>query len=184
MTESILTKRTLFSLIFSGLCFILLSTGSVHAQENATGRTWLDNNLNGQIDEGEAGLEGVLVIGQDETGQKLETTTAEDGAWSLGPFAGKRLLIQFVLPQDGPLADYRPTQAGWANLQAINLGERTEEINAGFFDPAGYCAANPELVVTRFSAGDPLSTEGIDGGRTRDFTSVFAFPYALSLIHI
>lgn len=160
-----------------GFGFSLLVSNLVYAQENISGRAWIDTNLNGQIDESEIGLAGVKVLAEDDRGQSIETVTAEDGTWSLGTFAGQKVLVQYQLPADGPLAAYQPSQAGWQTVQPINLAEQTNEINAGFYDPAGFCSANPELVASRFTAGDPQLTDGVNGNRARDFTSLFIFSY-------
>lgn len=180
-----MTERTKNNRIISiskiGILFVfsvaLFASSVAHAQETISGRAWNDINLNGQIDENETGLGGVSVLAQDDRGQSIETITAEDGSWSLGTFAGQKVLIQYRLPTDGPLAGYQASQAGWNTVQSINLAEQTAEINAGFYDPAGFCLANPELAVSRFTAGDAQATDGIDGNRPRDFASLFIFSY-------
>ena len=59
------TQLTLTLLVIT-LLIALFSASSGHAQGGLSGRAWIDSNLNGQLDEGEAGLPGVLVEIEDE----------------------------------------------------------------------------------------------------------------------
>ncbi|MEM8859510.1 MAG: SdrD B-like domain-containing protein [Chloroflexota bacterium] len=175
-----MTKKFRLAFLLAIILTSIYFTKTGHAQNQVSGMAWLDANLNGQIDDGEPGLGGVAVFGQDETGVSLETTTAEDGTWSLSPFDGQRIFIQFVLPESGDLASFRPSVAGRSLVQTISIGTQSNGINAGFFDPSGFCAANPELAVSRYTAGDPIKASETARADLIESGSVLSFPYNIS----
>ncbi|MEM9774084.1 MAG: SdrD B-like domain-containing protein [Chloroflexota bacterium] len=142
-----------------------------------SGTAWLDTNINGIIDDGEPGIGGITVVGQDETGVILETMTADNGTWSLAPFDGQRVFIQYKLPDDGPLSLYLPSLAGAYTVRTLSIGPESIDADAGYFDPNGFCAANPELVISQYtvgnSAGAGLSNFGPIG-------AAYSFQYEIS----
>ncbi len=149
---SLISNPILAALGLFAMC--LMMSGSVHAQSTVSGRAWYDSNINGIMDEGESGLAGIRVEIEDEEGNVVETLTAEDGSWTLGPINGQKARLLYDISANAELATYLPSQSGWNTVQMFDLFNIPENLDAGFYEPTGFCAANPALVAARYIAGD------------------------------
>ena len=122
-----------------------------------TGLAFRDYNANGARDPREPGLPGILVTAYDAIGATHgSATTANDGSYTLVATGGGPYRIEFT---NAP-SYLRPGPAGNANGTTVQFvaDGNSININAGFANPADYVAAQPELAVVVFSAGDQSST--------------------------
>lgn len=175
-----MTKYLKFALLLATSLSSLFLNSAVYAQNQVSGQAWLDRNVNGVVDDDEPGIGGVIVVGQDETGVTLETVTADDGSWSLSAFDGQRVVVQYILPDEGPISSYQPSMAGMNTVHMLSLGAQNTNINAGYFDPTEFCVANPELVVSRYTTGDPNKLADSSAINVGELGSVYSFPYYIS----
>lgn len=155
----------------------LMMSSSVYAQTTVSGRAWHDSNINGQIDEGESGLAGIRVEIEDLDGNVVETMTAEDGSWSLGPINGQKGRLLYDTSTNPELVDFVPSIAGWQTVQILDFLNLDENLDAGFYEPAGFCAANPTLVATRYVAGNATSVDSQSSLSPGEQPSLVLFGY-------
>ena len=126
-------------------------SGRVFVDANADGRS----SAAGYIDD--APYAGATVSAFDSAGASTTASTDASGAYSLdvstigsGPFR-----IELTVP-----AGYESAPFGLETETTVrqSVAAGSSGVNFGLEDPGSYCSANPRMVVSCFTGGDPLLT--------------------------
>lgn len=114
-----------------------------YAMANVGSIVWLDENKNGLQDNGESGVEGIVVEAFNENNQKVrETITATDGSYELDYLMAGMHYIRFTAPEGYSFGPFVPDQsngnkvsglfgAGTTNPYILTPGGQDLEVNAG-----------------------------------------------------
>ncbi|MEM7132885.1 MAG: SdrD B-like domain-containing protein [Chloroflexota bacterium] len=141
------------------------------------GVVFLDNNVNGQQDTNEEGLENIVVTAVDANGVMSSTVTAADGSYVFMPEAGLlgSTRLVFTLPSVSSSAvtvmtlgddnTQDPTvfgQDSQTNVNFVNVGDGWTVVNTGFApkDRPSTCEA-PTIATTCYSSGPGAANSGL-----------------------
>ncbi len=138
-----------------------------------TGLVFRDYDADGVRDTREPGEPAVVVRAVDAAGASATATSGPDGTYSVdvtalgvGPFR-----IEFDIPPASTwLAEGAHGADNGTSVQFVAAGGTAD---FAVQNPADYCGANPRLVTTCFTGGDPLAA-GAAGSRS----ALKSFPYA------
>jgi protocatechuate 3,4-dioxygenase beta subunit len=138
-----------------------------------TGVVFRDYDADGVRDSREPGEPSVAVRAVDAAGATTTTTSAADGTYSVdvttlgaGPYR-----IEFDIPSASTwLAEGAHGANNGTSVQFVAAGGTA---SFAVQNPGDYCNANPRLVTTCFTGGDPLDTAGAAGPRS----ALKSFPY-------
>ncbi|WP_313915898.1 GEVED domain-containing protein [Tahibacter sp.] len=165
----------------------LLSLAASSAFANITGTVFRDYDADGVIDTGEPGLGGITVTAYDAAGTSVATATTFDQSCSAAatpvaactaantPALGSYTLViasggPFRVEFTGETGAFATAAFGSANPTSVQfVATSTATANAGFNNPAQYCAGpTPPSVVAGFFAF---------GNQTPGLTTLFGFDY-------
>ena len=126
--------------------------GGAAVGSTISGTTYRDVDADGTHDSTEPAQGGITVTATDGNGGSVTTVSAASGGYSLdvsGLSAGL-----YRLEFSGWPAGLRPGPNGANNPTSVVVAAKgAANVDFGVIDPAGYCQANPKLVVTCFVAG-------------------------------
>jgi hypothetical protein len=143
------------------------------ADAPVTGLVFRDFDADGIRDTREPGERGIIVRAVDRTNAEVETTTLANGTYSLnvttldaGPYR-----IEFDLPADATwLAE---GAHGSSNGTSVQFAVPGGTANFAVHNPDDYCQANPRLITSCFTGGNPLAGNNTTANRP----ALKSFPY-------
>lgn len=143
-------------LILAAFLLFQPGTTAVHADGAISGTVFRDFNSNGVLDANEPGIGGITVTAVTDTGATAATTTNANGVYNIPTLTGSQARVEFTLPTDGSLDFLHPSVAGGTTVQFIDIsGGDASNVNAGFLNPAQYSVPVPQVVVPRWTRGEP-----------------------------
>lgn len=123
-----------------------------------SGTVYRDFDSDGVFDANEPGIAGITVTAVDNLGNTTIVTTNGTGTYTTASLAGTAARVEFTLPTDGSLDFLNPSVAGGTTVQFIDIsGGNVANVNAGFLNPAQYSIAAPNVVVPRWTRGEPTT---------------------------
>lgn len=123
-----------------------------------SGTVYRDFDSDGIFDANEPGIAGITVTAVDNLGSISTVTTGNAGTYTTASLSGTSARIEFTLPTDGSLDFLNPSVAGGTTVQFIDIsGGNASNINSGFLNPAQYSIAAPNVVVPRWTRGEPTT---------------------------
>jgi protocatechuate 3,4-dioxygenase beta subunit len=169
------TRRVTFGRLAIASLVLALVVGPVLVQASPsngpiTGTVFRDFDADGVRDPREPGEAGIVVRAVGATGVSGSATTGADGTYSLDLGAG-----EFRLEFDIPTTSTWLTEGahGADNGTSVQFVSGGSTANFAVQNPNDFCQANPRLVTTCFTSGDPLPYPSTAGDRA----SVKSFSY-------